>query len=306
MSSVKESLRNLLFNLPFVGPRYKGMYEAAESYYRINPGHYGSPIPSESDIDRESSATVLINDDSLPGIRLRTAAQLDLLSKLCEPLRTQPFCGVGDDKHRYYYENDWFQFTDGLILHGLLRHFRPKRFVEIGSGFSSFVALDTIELNPHWDSKLTMIDPDCRRLRSRLRAGDEASLRLVNSTLQEAPRELFHNLRENDVLFVDSSHVSKSGSDVNLILHEILPNLNPGVLVHFHDIFFPFHYPRRLLDNGQYWNEAYTLRAFLCLNERFEIVLWNDYLKKYHSETLAETLHEIRDDIACSFWMRSV
>ena len=89
-------------------------------------------------------------------------------------------------------------------------------------------------------------------------------------------------------------------------MHEILPSLAPGVVVHFHDIFYPFTYPRRLMDNHQYWNEAYLLRAFLCENHRFEIMLWNDYLKQQHPAALAAALGQEPQDIACSFWMRRV
>ena len=129
---------------------------------------------------------------------------------------------------------------------------------------------------------------------------------LLDSTIQSVSRRPFEELGQNDVLLVDSSHVSKAGSDVNLIVHEILPQLAPGVVVHFHDIFYPFTYPRRLLENHQYWNEAYLLRAFLCENERFEIMLWNNYLKQQHTTDFNTALGGDQNDIACSFWMRRV
>src|SRR3989338_1947655 len=97
--------------------------------------------------------------------------------------------------------------------------------------------------------------------------------------------DIFKQLEKGDILFVDSTHVSKTGSDVNYIIHQILPHLNPGVFIHFHDIFWPFEYPEGwIVDNGWYWNEAYMLRSFLQYNINFQVASFSTYLW-HHSHT---------------------
>ncbi len=89
-----------------------------------------------------------------------------------------------------------------------------------------------------------------------------------------------------DILFIDSTHVSKIGSDVNRLIFDILPALPRGVVVHFHDIFFPFEYPLEWLYEGRAWNEAYLLRAFLSYNKSFKILFWNSYLQAKQLDAL--------------------
>ena len=89
----------------------------------------------------------------------------------------------------------------------------------------------------------------------------------------------FEKLEPNDLLFIDSSHISKIGSDLNYLLFEVLPSLKPGVIIHFHDILYPFEYPYEWIEKGIYWNEAYLLKAFLMHNKNYEILLFNDTVK---------------------------
>src|SRR5690606_22964232 len=97
----------------------------------------------------------------------------------------------------------------------------------------------------------------------------------------------FDRLEADDILFIDSTHVAKTGSDVNYILFEILPRLKSGVLIHFHDVFYPFEYPRDWVFAGRNWNEDYLLRAFLMYNPAFEIILFSHYLHKHHPDAFA-------------------
>ena len=304
MSGLRSAVRQLAFRIPVLGQRYRDLWSAAVSHYQINPGHYGSPIPSLEEIERELSASPRVVADSLPGIPLRTTQQLALLKELKPLMGSHAFPAEADGHHRYHYRNDWFQYADGLVLHGMLRHFRPRRVIEVGSGYSSGVMLDTLAVDPSLKTSFTMIEPNCERLRSRLRVGDETEVRLIEGVIQDAPRQIFERLEANDILFIDSSHVVKCGGDVNVICHEILPELQSGVIVHFHDVFFPFTYPERLLRAHHYWSEAYLLRAFLCMNPSFEILLWNDYLRSTQPKSFADAMPAEVDNIACSFWMR--
>jgi len=115
---------------------------------------------------------------------------------------------------------------------------------------------------------------------------------------------LFAGLSSGDVLFVDSSHVSKVGSDVNHIFFHILPMLNPGVRVHFHDIFYPFEYPEEWIFAGRSWTEAYILRAFLQYNGSFEVELFPNYLMRFHEEFFKKAMPLCRKDPGGSIWLR--
>ncbi|MBF0510802.1 MAG: class I SAM-dependent methyltransferase, partial [Candidatus Omnitrophica bacterium] len=116
----------------------------------------------------------------------------------------------------------------------------------------------------------------------------------------------FDELGENDILFVDSSHVSKTGSDVNHILFNILPKLNKGVLIHFHDIFYPFEYPKPWVLEGRCWNEDYLLRAFLSYNNSFEIVVFNTFLEHFHEDWFKENMPLCLKNKGGSIWLRKI
>jgi len=109
---------------------------------------------------------------------------------------------------------------------------------------------------------------------------------LHQSRVQLVPPNFFLRLQHGDILFIDSSHVSKVGSDLNYLLFHILPILKSGVIIHFHDILYPFEYPKEWIYEGRFWNEAYLLKAFLMYNCDFEILLFNDYMVKEEKEFL--------------------
>jgi hypothetical protein len=118
---------------------------------------------------------------------------------------------------------------------------------------------------------------------------------------------VFERLEENDILFLDSSHVSKTGSDVNYYLFEILPVLKPGVLVHVHDILYPFEYLKEwVLGEKRSWNETYALRAFLQYNSAFEIVYWNNFASHRLREELAHLMPLCLENEGGSIWLRRV
>src|SRR5207237_8125791 len=124
----------------------------------------------------------------------------------------------------------------------------------------------------------TFIDPYPQLLRTLMKESDFARTRIIGQRVQDVDVGIFRELEASDILFIDSSHVAKTGSDVNYILFKILPLLNEGVLIHFHDIFYPFEYPVDWVYEGRSWNEAYLLRAFMQYNEAFEIQFFNSFL----------------------------
>jgi predicted O-methyltransferase YrrM len=192
------------------------------------------------------------------------------------------------------------------MLYGMLREAQPARIIEVGSGFSSAAMLD---LNDHVFNgriQFTFIDPDMGRLKPLLREGDGARVTLIERRVQEVPVATFSQLGENDVLFIDSSHVSKFGSDVNRLFFDVLPVLAPGVLIHIHDIAGNLEYPRDWLEDGRAWNEQYLLRAFLMHNRAYRIELFSSWLSNQRHEWLKEKMPMCARGGGGQLWLRKL
>jgi hypothetical protein len=218
----------------------------------------------------------------IPGIDLREAEQLTLLEQFVGYYNNMPFSVNKTSGFRYYFDNPAYSYSDAILLYCMIMHLRPKRIVEIGSGFSSCAILDTNELFFSNSIETTFIEPHPDLLMSLVKEEDKSTMQVIPQRLQDVPLDVFAALEPHDILFVDSTHVSKVNSDVNRILFEILPSLPSGVRVHFHDIFYPFEYPMNWIYEGRAWNEIYILRAFLQYNERFVIELMNTYMEHFH------------------------
>ena len=196
-----------------------------------------------------------------------------------------------------------FDAADASVLRGMLLHFRPKRIVEIGSGYSTALVLDVAERDLP-GMRIACVEPHADRLRSRLRAGDDQRLVLLEQPLQALDiDELAGGLHAGDFLFIDSTHVVKAGSDVLWLLLRVLPALAPGVIIHLHDVHWPFEYPDDWIREGRDWNEAYFVHAFLAYNSRFRILLFADWLAAEHPELVAP---ENRGVSGGSLWLEKV
>jgi len=270
---MKQAIKALVKRVPFISDLSKqvskqGAYPA---------GHYYSPIPAREDVlSYVKSRTTPASD--LPGINLNEKNQREALAEYTRFYHDLPFPEKQTTTHRYYYENGWFSYSDAIFLYSFLRQHAPKRIIEIGSGFSSAVMLDTIDGFFSQRPEVTFIEPYPDRLISLLRDSDREQVRLIDKKIQDVPLETFFTLESGDLLFIDSSHVVKCGSDLQLLMFEILPRLRPGVFVHFHDVFYPFDYPTEWLTEGRYWNENYFLRAFLSYNSEWSIRFFNTYV----------------------------
>ena len=130
---------------------------------------------------------------------------------------------------------------------------------------------------------MTFIDPYPQRLLSLLSEDDSARHEVISDVVQNVSMERFTSLGAGDVLFIDSSHVVKIGSDVVHLVTAVLPRLNNGVIVHVHDVFWPFEYPEAWVRNGRAWNEDYIIKAFLQFNTAFTILFFNSYIAAHHS-----------------------
>jgi uncharacterized UPF0146 family protein len=276
------------------------------------PGHYYSPIPSGADVDALGQTTVSPEPDTCRGVDLRIPEQLARLAALQPFADDLMFSNEPGQATRYYLDNDSFAPGDAVFLSTLMRQRRPSRIVEIGAGYSTAVMCDVNERYLDRAVRIDAVDPEPARVRALLRGDEDDMLTIHETIVQQVPFSLFTSLRANDILFVDSSHVLKLGSDVGLILFEVLPRLEPGVFVHFHDIAWPFEYPIDWYREGRAWNEAYALRAFLAYNPTFPIVLFANYLLRYHREVVRRHMplatrqpRGIPDyeATACSLWL---
>ena len=283
--------------------------EAATSKAQVScvpDGHFYSPIPSHDEVRRNEERIFRI-PERLPAIDLNVNEQLLTLTSLAEYCDEIPFQPGKTKGLRYFLQNPMFGFADGICLYGLIRHLKPKRIIEVGAGYSSCVMLDTNERFFANKISCTFIEPNPASFLSLLEPADSNRIQLLQTPLQDVDPGTFLNLAANDILFIDSTHVSKAGSDVNYLVFEVLPKLQSGVYIHFHDIFYPFEYPKQwICDLGISWNEAYLLRAFLQYNPSFRIALFINYLERFHSDRLRELMPQSLGGAGGSLWLRIV
>ena len=305
--TLKQLRDGLLRRMP-VGKEFAQAYEITRKLRNCPGAHdlgaYQSPIPRLSEIQSDRDRIFALPEE-LPGIPLNAAGQRALGAELAPFVAECPFPETLTPPWRYYGGNGFFSWGDSLVLHALIRHYRPSRILEVGSGFSSAVILDTVEHYLGDATRCTFVEPYPERLRSLLRPGDERRCTVLVDRVQHVGLGPFRELSAGDILLIDSSHVSKVGSDVNWLFFEVLPRIAPGVLVHVHDVFFPFEYPENWFKKGFALNEAYILRSFLIFNNLFEILFWNDYLQKRDAGWLARTLPGCLKGWSSSIWLRS-
>ncbi|TMB78373.1 MAG: class I SAM-dependent methyltransferase, partial [Chloroflexi bacterium] len=210
----------------------------------------------------------------------------------------------------FHLNNRLFDGTDALVAYCMVRQFQPRLIIEIGSGLSSLLLAQAAARNS--SSNLTCIEPFPREL---VRKGFPGLRSLIEKKVQDIDVEFFSQLESRDLLFIDSSHTVKVGGDVNYLFLEVLPRLNPGVIVHVHDIFLPFEYRRDwVMDEFRFWGEQYLLQAFLTFNSEFEVLMANRYLAHRYLEDLKAAFPNLGNLKAAlpnsvrwgggSFWMR--
>ena len=281
-------------------PDWRASVKQFENFHKRE--HYYSPIPLISQVRRDEERIFDHRERSLRGIDLNVDGQLRLLEAISNFYSELPFSEKKSLNLRYHLDNKYYPYMDGILYYGLLRHLKPKRIIEIGSGYSSAACLDVSERFFGTSIRCTFVEPDPVRLDQLLTSDDWRVTEVRKCMVQDVPLDEFRGLEPNDILFVDSSHVSKVGSDVNHILFEILPRLRTGVFVHFHDIFYPFEYPKSWIYRGVAWNEAYLLRAFLQNNSDYQIAIWSDFLARFHADAV-QTAMPLCKKNSGSFWL---
>jgi predicted O-methyltransferase YrrM len=253
--------------------------------YHVLPVHFYTPIPSAAQLTTE----VLQNRSDMVGIDLRPTEQLALLERF-----SSTYSHVYDSfpverttiPYQYFRKNAYLSPVDAITLYGMVRHYKPSRILEVGSGFSTYVSAQAIR-DSHAEgveTELIAIEPYPNPV---LQAGFDGLSQLMSIPVQKASLSLFEALKANDILFIDSTHALKTGSDVQRIYLEILPRLQPGVVVHVHDVFLPYEYPEEwVLKNHTFWNEQYLLQAFLSGRDDFEVLHAVHYLMRDYPEQI--------------------
>lgn len=298
---MKKFLKKILNKLPYI----KGLYKQNLKYTKnscFEPGHFYSPI---IDVDEVKKDELRIWNElsmrELKEINLNIICQKEFLKKIETFYTSIPFQKTKVHNLRYYFENEYFSYTDAIFLFGMINQIKPKRIIEVGSGFSSALMLDTNLLFFDNEIELNFIEPYPDRLKS-LIFKDEKNCKIIQKKVQEIDIDFFHQLEKGDILFIDSSHISKSGSDLNYLLFIVLPNLQKGVFIHFHDIFYPFEYPKEWVYGGRNWNESYMIRAFLMNNEKYNICLFSHYLH-LHFPKLFDKMPLTKENLGGSLWL---
>ena len=271
--------------------------------------HFSSPIPDLREIEERPE---IWNQSSLAGIDFNAAGQLHLLDSVFPEFKSELNFATEKPKGRreFYRGNSAFSPVDAGVLHCMIRHFKPRKIIEVGAGNSTLVAARASLLNQAdgVDTQLTSIEPYPRQY---LLDGLEGLSKLIVKKVEDVDNGVFDQLEDGDILFIDSSHVLRIGNDVYLLFLDVLPRLKKGVVVHIHDIFLPYNYPQHwVLDKLGFLNEQYVLQAFLSCNEAFEVLYANYYMSMEFPEKTRFVFggpdESIGENHSSSFWMRRV
>ncbi len=266
-----------------------GVFPIMDHFYEpmFNPKHLIHPLSE---------------DRLLPGIDLNVTEQLDLLSKFHFNNELSSFPLEKRSETEFYYHNDKFGPGDAEYYYNIIRTYKPEIIIEIGAGNSTLMAINAIcankRENPEYNCRHLCIEPYERPWLDRL------EVPLIRERVEKVDKKLFSQLGQNDILYIDSSHVIRTQGDVLFESLEIFPNLKSGVLVHIHDIFTPKDYPE--WDFVHFFNEQYLVEAFLTCNTEFKIIGALNYLQHHHlSELVAKcpVLKNEPDKVVGSFWI---
>lgn len=271
-----------------------GVFPIQDHFYEplFNPRHLRFPLDRERD---------------LPGIDLNIDGQLSLLDEFSYAQELEQFPDESPRKDKFHYRNGFFGVGDAQFLYSVIRHFRPRRIVEIGSGYSTLMTLHAISANksdtPDYACDVTCVEPDPKGWL------DEMDVNVIRRPVEEIGLDTFSRLQANDICFIDSSHMIRPQGDVPFEYLEVLPRLQPGVLVHVHDIFTPRDYREDWIVNFvRFWNEQYLLEAFLSCNRDFKVLGALNHLYHCHRDALLRIFPKLASQPEStprcgSFWM---
>jgi len=289
----------------FFGP-WRQHFDALQGAgIHVIPVHYYSPIPDTRALDRSTwkrrSGMVEVEIGRHGGVEFLRGPITEFAKELGDvpAAKTRP--------GEYYFDNPAYMSGDATVLYSMIRQYSPKRIIEIGSGFSSLVVDMALEANgPGCD--YVSIDPYPPEYLRHMRNQP----RMISKPVQDVPLCDFEALEKDDILFIDSTHVARIGSDVVYEYLEILPRIRPGVIVHIHDIFLPMEYPEEwIVKHRFFWNEQYLLQAFLAFNDCFEIVWPGQLMHLDHGAEMEGIVPHYQAGLPpqlapTSWWMRRI
>jgi len=265
--------------------------------------HYYEPL-----FDDRKLKVPLNKDRSIPGIKWNSETQLSLLEKFNyqDELNRIPWDKTGELS--FFFNNPSLGPGDAEYLYCMIRHFKPGRIIEIGSGYSTLMAKEAIENNKRENSlyncEQICIEP------YEMPWLEKTGVQVIRKLVENVDVSFFSSLQNNDILFIDSSHMIRPQGDVLYEFLEILPSLNPGVVIHIHDIFSPKDYTKKhIVEDVLFWNEQYLLEAFLSCNRDFAIIGALNYLKTHFPAKLNAKMPVLRnhpDHVPGSFWIKKL
>jgi hypothetical protein len=278
----------------------------------IIPNHFYQPVPDTRFIPK----SLWDGKSEMIGVRMNDSLQLQLIQDFKSMFYDEynqfpptPLAnGFSQPVALFYSDNPFFGPVDAEFLYCMIRYLKPNKVIEVGSGYTTYLSAQAILVNQQKDGRLCdliAIEPYPNKI---LQKGFPGLTSLKTNKLQEIPFNYFNILKENDILFIDSSHILNIGSDVAYLFLEILPRLNSGVYVHIHDIYLPYEYPRSMIfTEKKFYNEQYLLQSFLINNYQFEVVYVGYYLHKHYSHELKKAVPRYDPSShkkPVSFWIR--
>lgn len=274
--------------------------------YFVRPIHYYEPLPDFSQITVEQ----VLTRRSFNHINFNWTLQFNYIERLKKYSKEiQDIANGIDSNTTFDFYNNAYGELDAAIYYALIREIKPLKLVEIGSGYSTFIASLAIEKNAQQGNTgfLTCIEP----YPPQYLEDSQLNIELIQTKIEDIHLDYFDQLQSGDILFIDSTHTVKYGGDCIREILDILPQLPKGVFVHIHDIFFPYDYPPQwIIEERRAWNEQYLLEAFLAYNSSFEIILANNYLTIDYPGKVAEIwtnlLNSKNTHSAGGFWIRKV
>ncbi len=282
-------------------PRLRFIYHNPELWryaesrgWHVTPAHFYQPIPDTSKLRRRARSQTI-------GVDWNETGQLELLRDIFPKYAAEHAAFYATLRGQHGFDESRLEFVgyDPYVYHCMIRHWRPRRILEVGAGFSTLVALNAARANGR--GRVVAIEPFPG---DALRAVQD-ELEILQQGAQETDMARFTSLEAGDILFIDSSHVAKAGSDVLFLVLEVLPRLRPGVIAHFHDIFLPWDYPLEWLTQRRlFWNEQYLLHAYLLHNQRARVLFASKYMAERHADLTRAAFPECERRGGGSLWLR--
>lgn len=268
------------------------------------PGHPFSPIVNPAlVVDYVEDSRRASANDRVAGVHFPLEDMDAFWARQQDFIAATPFPDTQGPDHRYSFLDGPYGYGDGATLRAMISDLRPNRIIEIGSGYSTACMLDTID-ELGLTTQITCIEPYPGHLLSRLKPQDAGRLKLIEEGVQGQKLDQFAALENNDILFIDSTHVLKTGSDVHYELFFILPVLKPGVVIHIHDCRYPFEYPdRHIFKRNRSWNEAYAIRALLAYSTRFRPLFSGSFYAAQREDVVSRTFPKFLRNSGSALWI---